>query len=74
VTKDCRLRIADFGLARERPTGHGTDPDEEIDGMEKHLYRLFQHNFIAYLQRRLLAMSLPLFVFLRFTLFSFTTV
>jgi hypothetical protein len=33
VTKDCRLRIADFGLARERPTGHGKDPDEEIDGM-----------------------------------------
>ena len=32
VTKDCRLRIADFGLARERPTGHGKDPDEEIDG------------------------------------------
>jgi hypothetical protein len=35
VTKDCRLRIADFGLARERPTGHGTDPDEEIDGTKR---------------------------------------
>jgi serine/threonine protein kinase len=32
VTRDCRLRIADFGLARERPTGHGPDPDDEIDG------------------------------------------
>lgn len=32
VTRDCRLRIADFGLARERPTGKGVDPDEEIDG------------------------------------------
>jgi serine/threonine protein kinase len=31
VTKDCRLRIADFGLARERPTGHGPDPDDQID-------------------------------------------
>lgn len=32
VTKDCRLRIADFGLARERPTGHGANPDDQIDG------------------------------------------
>ena len=44
MTKDCRLRIADFGLARERPTGHGTDPDEEIDGMKRTLYRLYQLN------------------------------
>ena len=36
VTKDCRLRIADFGLARERPTGRGIDPDEEIDGTYAH--------------------------------------
>jgi serine/threonine protein kinase len=41
VTKDCRLRIADFGLARERPTGHGKDPDEEIDG--KRLYNVIHH-------------------------------
>ena len=39
MTKDCRLRIADFGLARERPTGHGTDPDEEIDGTQRPLYQ-----------------------------------
>ena len=36
VTKDCRLRIADFSLARERPTGRGIDPDEEIDGNYAH--------------------------------------
>lgn len=37
VTKDCRLRIADFGLARERPTGHGAHPDDQIDGT--HFYQ-----------------------------------
>ena len=31
VTKDCHLRITDFGLARERPTGKGDSPDDEID-------------------------------------------
>lgn len=31
VTRDCRLRITDFGLARERPTGKGPDPDDLID-------------------------------------------
>ena len=31
VTRDCRLRITDFGLARERPTGKGSDPDDMID-------------------------------------------
>ena len=31
VTRDCRLRITDFGLARERPTGKGSDPDDLID-------------------------------------------
>ena len=31
VTRDCQLRITDFGLARERPSGRGPDPDDEID-------------------------------------------
>jgi len=31
VTRDCKLRITDFGLARERPTGSGDDPDSGID-------------------------------------------
>lgn len=31
VSKDCRLRITDFGLARERPTGKGPDLEESID-------------------------------------------
>lgn len=40
VTKDCRLRITDFGLARERPIGtKGLDaPDEDISqGMTQHV-------------------------------------
>ena len=38
VTKDCKLRITDFGLARERPTGQGADPDAEImDPMTEHV-------------------------------------
>lgn len=31
VTRDCKLRITDFGLSRERPKGAGEDPDEQID-------------------------------------------
>lgn len=32
VSKDCRLRITDFGLARERPVGDDKDnPDVDID-------------------------------------------
>ena len=31
VSKDCRLRITDFGLARERPQGKGEDLEESID-------------------------------------------
>ncbi len=31
VTKDCKLRITDFGLARERPIGKGNHSDEAID-------------------------------------------
>lgn len=31
VSRDCRLRITDFGLARVRPTGKGEDPDQDID-------------------------------------------
>lgn len=38
VTRDCRLRITDFGLARERPTGAGPDPDDEIiEPMTEHV-------------------------------------
>lgn len=38
VTKDCKLRITDFGLARERPTGQGADPDDQIlDPMTEHV-------------------------------------
>lgn len=28
VTKDCKLRITDFGLARERPSGRGSNVEE----------------------------------------------
>ncbi|CAN0442511.1 unnamed protein product, partial [Laminaria digitata] len=31
VTKNCTLRITDFGLARLRPMGSGVDPDDEVD-------------------------------------------
>jgi len=31
VSRDCKLRITDFGLARERPTGRGQTLDDEID-------------------------------------------
>ncbi|CAM9583608.1 unnamed protein product, partial [Pylaiella littoralis] len=31
VTKNCQLRITDFGLARLRPMGRGADPDDEVD-------------------------------------------
>jgi len=31
VTRDCKLRITDFGLARERPEGKGVDLDTDID-------------------------------------------
>jgi serine/threonine protein kinase len=31
VSKDCRLRITDFGLARERPIGKGDHLDDGID-------------------------------------------
>lgn len=31
VTKDCKLRITDFGLARERPVGTGDHADDAID-------------------------------------------
>jgi serine/threonine protein kinase len=31
VSRDCKLRITDFGLARVRPTGKGEDPDQDID-------------------------------------------
>ncbi|CAM9320624.1 unnamed protein product [Ectocarpus sp. 12 AP-2014] len=31
VTKNCHLRITDFGLARLRPMGRGTNPDDEVD-------------------------------------------
>jgi serine/threonine protein kinase len=38
VTKDCKLRIADFGLARERPIGTGLHSDEAIDApMTEHV-------------------------------------
>lgn len=30
VTKNCQLRITDFGLARLRPMGTGADPDDEV--------------------------------------------
>ncbi|CAN0407066.1 unnamed protein product, partial [Ectocarpus sp. 12 AP-2014] len=29
VTKNCHLRITDFGLARLRPMGRGANPDDE---------------------------------------------
>ena len=31
VTRDCKLRITDFGLARERPEGKGGNLDTDID-------------------------------------------
>jgi serine/threonine protein kinase len=31
VSKDCSLRITDFGLARERPIGKGDDVEDAID-------------------------------------------
>jgi len=31
ISADCKLRITDFGLARERPEGKGDDPDTGID-------------------------------------------
>lgn len=31
VSRDCKLRITDFGLARERPIGKGSNPDDLID-------------------------------------------
>jgi serine/threonine protein kinase len=38
VTRDCKLRISDFGLARERPMGKGQDPDESVDvAMTEHV-------------------------------------
>jgi len=38
VTRDCKLRITDFGLARERPTGKGVDPEDQIvDPMTEHV-------------------------------------
>jgi serine/threonine protein kinase len=38
VTRDCKLRITDFGLARERPMGKGDDPDESVDvAMTEHV-------------------------------------
>lgn len=30
VTKNCQLRITDFGLARLRPMGTGAGPDDEV--------------------------------------------
>ncbi|CAN0520091.1 unnamed protein product, partial [Scytosiphon promiscuus] len=30
VTKNCQLKITDFGLARLRPMGSGIDPDDEV--------------------------------------------
>ena len=30
VTKNCQLRITDFGLARLRPMGRGAHPDDEV--------------------------------------------
>ena len=39
VSRDCKLRITDFGLARERPIGKNTaDPDTNIDfAMTEHV-------------------------------------
>lgn len=39
VTRDCKLRITDFGLARQRPIGKSyLDPDEDIDtAMTEHV-------------------------------------
>lgn len=31
VSRDCRLRITDFGLSRERPRGTGEHQDDDID-------------------------------------------
>ncbi len=31
VSRDCRLRITDFGLSRERPKGSGEHQDDDID-------------------------------------------
>ncbi|CAN0498784.1 unnamed protein product, partial [Discosporangium mesarthrocarpum] len=30
VTKSCKLKITDFGLARVRPPGRGVNPDDEV--------------------------------------------
>ena len=39
VSRDCKLRITDFGLARERPSGKNVaDPDTNIDfAMTEHV-------------------------------------
>lgn len=37
VTRDCSLRITDFGLARERPLGRGDDPEEVDEPMTEHV-------------------------------------
>lgn len=38
ISKDCQLRITDFGLARERPTGIGENRDEDIQSpMTEHV-------------------------------------
>lgn len=38
LTKDCRLRITDFGLSRERPKGSGEDPEEQVEqAMTQHV-------------------------------------
>lgn len=31
VSKDCKLRIIDFGLAREKPMGKGNDPESDVE-------------------------------------------
>ncbi len=31
VTKSCKLKITDFGLARVRPIGRGSNPDDAVD-------------------------------------------
>eukprot|EP00903_Cladosiphon_okamuranus_P016344 g15072.t1 len=38
VTKNCQLRITDFGLARLRPMGTGAGPDDEVgEAMTEHV-------------------------------------
>ena len=46
VTKDCKLRITDFGLARERPIGKGSDPDDLIDEVSLLLYKIVLYSDI----------------------------